>query len=186
MNISPCGVKLNTFKICTRKCLHITYTTISLDCLFVLCYQHQVLKIMRLGMVHMILPYRFTWSNEPWNTSFARPPLPKGKCLWHSVNFVISAFPYIIVLRETYQFKIHKYYRWHGINNNIPSVRYLFLLKSTYKTQMHKYVRWNGETISKEFTTSPFREHFPFDWDLEIFDQKFPNSPCSSSRYGYK
>ena len=40
---------------------------------------------------------------------------------------------------------------------------------------MHKYVRWNGEKISKEFTMSPFHDHFPFDWPLEIFYYKFPN-----------
>ena len=40
---------------------------------------------------------------------------------------------------------------------------------------MHKYVRWNGEKISKEFTMSPFHDHFPFDWPLEILYYKFPN-----------
>ena len=65
MNISPCVVKLNIFKIRMRKCLHITYTAIYPDFLFALGYQHQVLKIMCLGTFYIIIPYRFNWVNGP-------------------------------------------------------------------------------------------------------------------------
>ena len=78
MNIPPCGVKLNTSEISMRKHVNITYTTIYQHRLFGLCYQHQVIELMRLGMVQILLPYQFTWVNEPWNTA-RKTPLPKTR-----------------------------------------------------------------------------------------------------------
>ena len=76
MNILPHGVKLNTFKLCMRKRVHITYTTISPNFIFILCYQHQVLNLMHLVVVWILLPYRFTWENKLWNTAY-KNPLPR-------------------------------------------------------------------------------------------------------------
>ena len=44
MNISPCGIKLDTFKICMQKRVNITYDTVSLDRIIGFHYQHQVLN----------------------------------------------------------------------------------------------------------------------------------------------
>ena len=65
MNISPCGVKLNTFETSMQKRVNITYTGISPNSIFGLCYQHQVLKLIHPGTVWILLPYQITWVNEP-------------------------------------------------------------------------------------------------------------------------
>ena len=117
-----------------------------MDFIFVFRYRHQVLKLMRLCKIWILLPYRFTWANETWNTAH-KTPLPKINYLWNVVNFVISNLQFIIVLREMYKVQIRNYYCWHGVNEYISSVRYIFLRKPTYKIQMHKHVCWNGETF---------------------------------------
>ena len=63
INIPPCGIKLNSFKICMQKCVNITYTIIYLDHLLGLCYQHQVINLIIFCKVRILLPYRFTWVN---------------------------------------------------------------------------------------------------------------------------
>ena len=131
-----------------QKRVHITYIAISTHFLFVHCYQHQVLKLMCLGTVLILLPYWFTWVNETWNSAL-KTPLPKTKFLWNGVNFVMSDFQYIIVLRATLKIQIRKYYCWHGVNKFIPSVRYIFIRKSMRKIQMNKYILWNGDTLKK-------------------------------------
>ena len=148
MNIFPCDVKINTFKIRVRNRVYNTFTTISLDFLFILRYQHQVLNPMSLSKDNILSPYWFNWAIKPWNTAH-QTPLPPQKCFWHRFIFVISALQYNIVLRETYKFKIQKYYCWHSVNEYMTSVRSLLLHKSTYKIKNHKYVLWDGDTISK-------------------------------------
>ena len=76
MHITPCGVKLDTFEICMRKCVNITYTTIYPNCLLGLRYQHQVLELVRLQVIWILLPYQVTRTNGPWNTVH-KTPLPK-------------------------------------------------------------------------------------------------------------
>ena len=100
MKISSCGVKLNTFKISMQKCLHITYTDISPNLPFGFCYQHQFIELMCLQTVQILLPYWFTWVNEPLNKS-RKTPFTNTKWLWHCVRFLMSSLHYIIVLRET-------------------------------------------------------------------------------------
>ena len=87
--------------------------------------------------------------NETLEIQLVISPLPKKKCLWYGVNFVISALPYITVLREMFKVQIRNYYRCHVVNEYKPSMLYLFLCKPTFKIQMQKYICWNGDTISK-------------------------------------
>ena len=117
-----------------QKRVHITYTAIPSYFLFLLRYQQQVLNCMRTGTVWILLPYHFTWVNEPLNTA-RKTPLPKRNFLWYGVKFVISDIQCIIVLRETYKFQIRKYKPWHGVNECMPSVRYLFLRKRRTKVK---------------------------------------------------
>ena len=83
---------------------NITYTTISLNLLFGICYQHQVIEYMRLQRVWIILPYWFNWANEPLNIS-SKTTLSESKWLFHGDKFLISTLQYIILLRETYKFQ---------------------------------------------------------------------------------
>ena len=80
--------KLNTFEIYMQKFENITYTTIYLNLLFGILYQKQVIKIMRLQKFWILLPNRFTWSNEPWNTAHKTTSLPQTKWL------LVSTFLY--------------------------------------------------------------------------------------------
>ena len=64
MNIFPCGIKLNTFKIFMQKRVNITDTTFYLNRIFSLRYQHQFLDIMRLRTVLILLIYRSTWVDK--------------------------------------------------------------------------------------------------------------------------
>ena len=59
-------------------------------------YQHQVIKSMRLCTVFIIPPNMFDRLNEPCHIS-RKTYLPKTKCLWHGVNFVVSTVQYITV-----------------------------------------------------------------------------------------
>ena len=61
-----------------RKRVNITYTSISRNILFSLRYKHQVIKLMRLRMVWILLPYMFNYVNEPCNTA-RKTPLLKTK-----------------------------------------------------------------------------------------------------------
>ena len=56
--------KTRHLQIRMQKRAHITYTTISTDFIYFLCYKQQVLKFMRLGKVQILLPYRFNLVNE--------------------------------------------------------------------------------------------------------------------------
>ena len=90
MNTPPCGIKLKTFKIRMRKRVNITYTAISPGFIFVLRYQHQVLKLISLGAVQIIPSYQFTWVNEPWNTAH-KTHLPKKSvfCMVKTLGYQI-------------------------------------------------------------------------------------------------
>ena len=95
MNISPCGVKFNTFEIRMQKRVHITLTAIYPDCIFVLRYHPQFLNIMCLGTVHILPPYRFNWVNEPWNTAFQyHPPQNKVSLAWCQLCDIRSSVHY--------------------------------------------------------------------------------------------
>ena len=65
MKILPSGIKTNTLEISMRKRVHIIYTTIYPNFILFPSYQHQVLDLIRIGIVCILLPYRFTWVDEP-------------------------------------------------------------------------------------------------------------------------
>ena len=102
IKISPCGLKFNTVKISKQKRVHINYSDIYPYRLFGIHYQHQVMELICLGAFWVLIPYHFTWVNEPRNT-VRNNSLPKTKWFFHGVNFVMSAHQYIIVLRETHK-----------------------------------------------------------------------------------
>ena len=95
MHTPPCIIELNTFKICMRECVKITYTTFFLGCLFRFCYQNQVIKLMRPWKSRILLPDWFNLVNEPWYTA-KKTPLYQNKVFltWCQTCDVISAVHY--------------------------------------------------------------------------------------------
>ena len=77
------------------KHVHVTFTAISPGFIFVLCYQHRFIELMCLRTVRILLPYRITWVNEPWNKN-RKTPLPKNiffgvvSTLWYHTFSTLS------------------------------------------------------------------------------------------------
>ena len=160
--------------------VNITYATVSddsLDNIFGFRYQHHVIKLTRLWMVHIITPNLFYFLNELWNISL-QYPLPKTKCIWHGVNFMMSTLQYNIVLRKTYKFQTIKYYCFDKVSANIcPLCSTLFYVSSNTKIYF-----WHGDSFQKEIKMSPFHKHFTFYWFLDLFHPNLTILLCSSIR----
>ena len=85
-----------------------------------------------------------------WTVKYIlQDPLPKRKCIWHGVKFVMSTLQYIIVLLETYKFQAIKYYRWQGVNKYMLYVHYILLHKSNYQFLAPKYICWHADSFQK-------------------------------------